>query len=377
MITVFYARTNSINPSYTVLYEELCSRRERDLQVVDVSSCSREDILRYAKTSDLIVCDSFIFGASELNPTGLNSVMLSNWKGVDFYRSVWQIITDVGVPVLYIASGWDLHWTGHNLMELLPKISGIAWLYERKPVTLQNVPAEYRDGWMSAQTDPLENWEMIKAYVPTRIELIHSIGSEEFNQTTLSPIWQVCVAGDTYRSRVIAAESASREGLKVAPFRTADKIILRTTGKLPIITGNSFASLARNYIRQLNQKFLLRRSAANFVCGSGYKYPVRKFFEVPAARSALLSYPCTGMQDYGFVDGEHYIQLVPEDFGREAKRLLQREADRKKLVNNACEMVSRLHSTQRRVDDLLECMRRMAAGRLRSAKFHNGEFVIE
>jgi len=377
MITVLYAKSNSINPSYTVLYAELSRRIEADLRVLDVSSASIEQIEQHCRTSDLLVVDSFIRAANALNPAGLSSVMLLNWRGQDFYASVWHAATTAGAPVLYIASGWDLHWPGLDLEQLLPKLSGIAWTYERRPVTLPEVPAAYRDAWMAEQSDPIDNWEKVRSRVKTRIELIHSLDNSDFEAKNASPRWDVCIAGDTYMPRVLARRAALECGMKEAPIRFTDTAILRLTGKLPVLCGNLIASSLRNRLRQANQRFLTHRSAINFVCGSGYRYPVRKFFEIPAVRSAMLAYPCTGMRDYGFVDGEHYLQIAPEDFGREARKLLANESLRTRLIDNASEMVVRLHSAERRVDDLIECMRRMAAGRLRLASFHDGEFVIE
>lgn len=377
MITVLYAKSNSINPSYTVLYAEMSRRIEADLRVIDVSSTSIEQIEQHCRTSDLVVVDNFIRVANVMNPEGLSSVMLSNWRGEDFYGSVWHAATTAGAPVLYVTSGWDLHWPGPDLEQLLPKLSGIAWLYERRPITLTEVPPAYRDAWMEGQSDPIDNWEKVRSRVKTRIELIHSLNADEFQAKCATPLWDVCIAGDTYMPRVLARRVALEFGMKEAPIRLTDKAILRMTGKFPVLCGNLVASSLRNRLRQANQRFLTHRSAINFVCGSGYRYPVRKFFEIPAVRSAMLAYPCTGMRDYGFVDGEHYLQVAPEDFGREARKLLANESLRTRLIDNAWQMVARLHSAERRVDGLIECMRRLAVGRLRLASFHDGEFVIE
>src|SRR6185295_2582640 len=104
-----------------------------------------------------------------------------------------------------------------------------------------------------------------------------------------------------------------------------------------------------------NQRFLVSASRLNFVCGSGYRYPVRKFFEVPAGLSALICYPSTGFSDYGFVDGTNAVVTMPEDFGR-AARLLLADGDRcARLAGNGFELARRLHSAERRADDLLAC----------------------
>ena len=377
MITVFYAKANSINPSYTILYDELSRRRESDLRVLDVSSLSEEEVGRYARASDLVVVDNFVRAAPDLDPAGLHSVTLGNWRGAEFYARAWEIASTAGAPLLYVASGWDLHWPGPDLERLLPRLSAIAWLFERRPVAREEVPPAYRDPWMEGHADPIENWEKVRSRVATRIELIHTISPYEFRPAAARPLWDVCIAGATYRPRVLADASAREAGLAIAPFRRADSAILRATARLPFFIGNFYASRLRNRVRQASQRLFTARSAINFVCGSGYRYPVRKFFEIPAVRSALLCYPCTGMRDYGFVAGEHYLEVAPEGFGREAKKLLAEPNRRERMIEKAAAMVRRLHSVGRRASDLIECMRRMRAGRLRVARFHEGEFVIE
>ncbi len=121
---------------------------------------------------------------------------------------------------------------------------------------------------------------------------------------------------------------------------------------------------------------MIARSRISFVCGSGYKYAVRKFFEIPAARSAMIAYPCVGFEDYGFVDGENVIVALPEDAGHAARSLANNGSLRERLTKNAWEMVGRLHSAEKRVSDLLECMKRIEKGSLKGAQFINGKYEI-
>lgn len=377
MITVFYAKANSINPSYTVLYEELSRRNEPDLRVFDISTLTIKKIDFLAKTSDLIVIDNFIYVANAINPKGFHSVMFEQWKGQNFYKEAFYCASNAGIPLLYISSGWDLHWPGPVLDQLLPSVTGIAWMFEQKPINRSEVNDAYRDSWMDTQVDPYENWNKVRNSVNVRIELTHSIGKTEFVKSNAKALWDVCIAGDTYRTRVIARQSANYLNLSEAPIRRIDPLINKTTAKLPPICGNRNASMIRNLLRQANQRFLTHRSKVNFVCGSGYCYPVRKFFEIPSVRSALIAFPFLGMSDYGFIDGKHFIEVAPEDFGSEAKKILSNENLRLEMIDNAWQLVMRLHSTDKRVDDLTKCMRLMAKGKLRLAKFYKGEFVIE
>lgn len=376
MISVFFVGSNSINPSYSVLYDELRRRTEPDLRVVDVSDSTPDEIAALCASSELVAVDNFIKVADKLEPSSINSVILDRWRGADLYRAVWDTVARSGTRILYIASGWDLHWPGPDLDELLQRIHAIAWMFEKKPLALADLPPEYQDSWMEKYSDPLVNWTKVRDRIHVRIELIHSLDEAEFLARPRRRRWDACVAGDAYQTRQIAQTSAARAGLRLAPFRRLDALILMNTLRLSRIVAPAIASRLRNQLRWANQRFLVSRSRVNFVCGSGYRYPVRKFLEVPSARSTMVCLPCNGFSDYGFVDGKNVVVAAPQDFGAVAKRLLANDRQRDRLEGDAWNTVRRLHSTRRRVDDLIECMRRISRERLTSAQFIGGEFEI-
>lgn len=376
MITVFFTKSNTINRSYSVVYDELIRRALSDVRMVDVATASIPQILEFARSSDLVVIDNFIRVAEGLDPSKFDSTVLDNWRGAAFYNEAWQAVVGSGARILFVASGWDLHWPGPILEELLPRIHSIAWLYEKRPLMLSDVASPYRDEWMTGHTDPIANWNAVRKLVPIRIELIHSLAADEFTRGAPKQLWDACIAGATYSTRQIALGAARREGLRLAPFRWADNTILINTERLARLSGAATASRLRNRLRNSNQRFFVERSRASFVCGSGYCYPVRKFFEVPAQRSLLIAYPCFGFSDYGFADGVNCVVTAPEDFGATARRMLAKPELCEKLRNSAWAMVRRLHSVESRVDNLVECMRRLASDRLKGAEFVDGEFVV-
>ncbi|MCS6947570.1 MAG: glycosyltransferase, partial [Steroidobacteraceae bacterium] len=266
---------------------------------------------------------------------------------------------------------------GLDLTELLPRIHAVAWLYEKRPVSREEVPESYCDTWMSHHANPMHTWEAVRSRVRIRIELPHSVAADEFLKVEKRRFWDACIAGDAYRTRLIAEDAARAAGLSLAPYRAIDRRILGATQKLSKVAGPVRASRLRNAARRLHQRWIVSHARLNFVCGSGYRYPVRKFFEIPAARSALVCYPCTGLSDYGFTDGVNCLYTVPEDFGRTARRLLQDESLRDRLERKALELVLKNHSVERRASDLIECFRRLRDGRLKTAQFIAGEYVIE
>lgn len=375
-IKVFFAGNVNLNRSYNVIYEQMAAYDSAILDVLDVSLLTFDYIRQQASEAELLVLDNSLWFAQIYDPKRLDSTILSNWRGREFYEDVFQSLTRSMCRKLYVASGWDLHWPGPNLDDLLPCIDGIAWLYEKKPVTVKELPEHYIDSWMKQHIDPLANWHKVRAMVPVRIELIHSLAPYEISAAPARNYWDTCVLGVSYLTRQIAIKSSAEQGLRIAPSTLIDNHILGMTERLPGLLGAVRTSRLRNRSRQLMQNVFARRSFVNFVCGSGLKYPVRKFFEIPAALSAMIAYPCTGFSDFGFKDGENVVVSTPEGFGKAARLLMNNSRLRDRIRKNAWQLIQEQHSVRKRVDDLIQCMQFLRRGELGSAQFVNGRFEI-
>lgn len=371
MITVLHSPTHFINQSTILLYRELCSRDEPDLTLVNVSLIDADVVFRTICASDLVVVDAMIWSAAR--DASFAAALMLDRPVREHYVAVWDAIEAANVPVLLIASNWDLH--GNHPLDDLPKsFEGIAWPYEKSATSALDVPPPYQDVWMSDHIDPMQNYLSVRSRFGVRIDLPHSISRDEIVSRPRRHIWDVCIAGDGYATRQLAKRSL-HSSVSRAPYSRIDAGLLnflaRTNrpGKGRIRSGD-------HPIRRSNQKFMTRRSKVSFTCGSGYRYCVRKFFEIPANRSCLVAYPYDGMKDDGFLQGVHYIAVNPEGFGAAAIALIADDARLRKLSQNAITLIDSVHTTQKRADDLLACMRLMAKGRLRLARFVEGRFEI-
>ncbi|NJL55224.1 glycosyltransferase family 1 protein [bacterium] len=93
-------------------------------------------------------------------------------------------------------------------------------------------------------------------------------------------------------------------------------------------------------------------------------------------RSAMVAYPFSGMRDYGFQDGVHFIASAPEDAGRNVQYLLSNEKVRLEMVEKSYRMVRELHNSDFRAQNLVECMKRLVKGELKGAQFLDGKYEI-
>src|SRR5204863_6776366 len=73
-----------------------------------------------------------------------------------------------------------------------------------------------------------------------------------------------------------------------------------------------FARFYASHLYNLAFQRLLSRSKICITDGGMNNFPVRKFFEIPAAGALLVCWPATGMQSLGFEDGVNCMFIRSE-----------------------------------------------------------------
>lgn len=384
MITVLYVRGRYLNPSYSALFDTFEEFRSGSLRVIDVSTASLAEIKAAVSASDALAVSEMVVA---LSLPWANR--FSGWAPVTerpraFYEDVVAALIAAAAPMMMVSFSWDLHVHGDafpidpRIREWTARCAALAWMWEREPTPLEAVPEPYRDAWMAAGGDPLRTWERVRAAFPVRVDLPFSLRGAEFRDAAPRDRWDVTVAGVAYATRRVAIDSIQTEALSLAPYRPialTNTVIDRIAHRVP---SRMASALWRGRLRfaQAAQRWIVASAPVNFVCGSGYRYPVRKFFEIPAARSAMVAYPCNGFEDFGFVDGENAIEALPEDAGAAIRKLRGHPNVAERIAAAGWATVRRLHSADQRVRDVLGVMTRLAAGTLRGARFVDGVFEI-
>ena len=390
MIVTLYAGLRNINATYPEFMLELNRRRGDNLTVVNINHVSLNDIRRSVRRSRLIVLDNSLFMAainkSNESGAGLRGVVIEGDKPSSFYREAIEVILAATQPKVFIASGWDLHWRADYLAQLSGRVEALAWMYDKPPVPFGAVPQQYRDDWMNEGAaidspefriaDPVTVWNEVAETFPIRIELPHAVTRRELSLGHDQRRWQVSMPGVSYMTRVVGLASLREAGLRIGPFERRDSVITRMAAQAQRLVGGKLASRWWISARGWNQRSLLRNSEVGCTCGSGVMYDVRKFYEIPAAGSALVCYADINLENLGFVDGKTCIYSKPEDYGRAVKHLLSNRSELNRLRRAGFEMVRDLHSMEKRVSDFIECLRQMTNGRLSHASFVGGRYYI-
>ena len=177
------------------------------------------------------------------------------------------------------------------------------------------------------------------------------------------------VPGVQYRARRIAAmqlRSAGYQFRKISPSRWIHRIS-EVVGHMP-----SLGIVLGNYLFRRE----LERSKAVYTCGSVLQQPIRKFFEIPASGALLVSAPCRGLFDYGFVDGVSCRICLPENV-LDVDREIRSSPDAvEKIAHQGQEVVLRSHTLSARAAQFLEVVESIKKGQFSGARWSFGKYIL-
>ena len=380
-IVFLYLHFNYVNNCATNLYTNLKYLNHKNQLIINVNIFKLEDIARAIKNADLLVVDAAIFNFEHWTPGVHKSIRTPQWRSSSHYLKIQDLILGSKNFKILIAPFHDLHTpifsSKYSNQEMGKVFQALIWMYERGVKDIRNIKFHEREKWMQSHEKIQKIYDDFTKSFPLRIEFLHSLDEHEFQIKNKSKYWDVNVPGMAYKERLIALKSARKQELKIAPFNSFEKVIhgaFKINSKL-INTENS--SKMKDEIRKKNFRFSISHSKVNWSDGSLLGYPVRKYFEIPALRSALVMSSFPGYEDYGFVDYENCIITDADDFGQVAKKLIKNDNLREKICTNGFDMVKRLHSSRARAQQITDTLIAISENSLIKASFSNGVYSIE
>ncbi len=138
-----------------------------------------------------------------------------------------------------------------------------------------------------------------------------------------------------------------------------------------------FANFYALSLYNLTFQRALSTSKCCFTDGGANNYPVRKFFEIPAAGAVLLAAPAVGMEALGFEDRVNYIAVSTADDAVAAVREITENPDRyDALAAAGRDLVLRRHSLSARAEQLSAAVNAIVRGTFSGSHWHRGEFCV-
>lgn len=162
-------------------------------------------------------------------------------------------------------------------------------------------------------------------------------------------------------------------------FSIPSKIHMKVFSLMTKLKLNPFSYKSLNLL----YNYIFRRSIAlskvTVTCGSSLKWPLNKFFEIPAEGSLLVCYPFFNQEDLGFIDGETCIVMNdPKGINEKLKDILKNLEKYQKIVISGQQMVMHNHSLTARAKQIKQCINTIVDNtkEFNGAYWKDGKFVI-
>jgi hypothetical protein len=184
--------------------------------------------------------------------------------------------------------------------------------------------------------------------------------------------YDVAVPGTPYVRREHFLKSVKQiRNLRVPTF--SYKILFQIGDAIGLRPYGRFYSLSM-YNAMFQRTLSLSKSCVTD--GGANNYPVRKFFEIPAAGALLVCPPAVGMESLGFKDGINYVAVrKAEDVLEVVKSVAADPGRYESIAASGRDLVFRRHSLQARSDQLREAVQRIVAGTFEGSHWEDGDFV--
>lgn len=183
----------------------------------------------------------------------------------------------------------------------------------------------------------------------------------------------VAVPGIDYYKRRKAIDSIRSSSLRLVDsrhlkaYKIADKLGMRPYGRYLTLKG--YQSFYTSSLR--SNKYI-------YTSRGGFGFPVRKFFEIPAAGGLMLCDPCTGYHELGYQNQRDFVFCEPDDVVEMVKRfesLPQEEIA--EIARNGQRVTWNLHSIVARGAQVRESVLTVLAGTYQCSRWMDGKFQIE
>ena len=122
--------------------------------------------------------------------------------------------------------------------------------------------------------------------------------------------------------------------------------------------------------------WVYRTNKIGFACGSRLGFPLRKFFEIPAAGAVLLAEPCNGFDDLGFRHRTNCLSVREIELAEVLDAIAADPIQFQVLADRGRELIWNAHSLHARSQQYRETIEAIGGGRFRGSYWAQGNYLI-
>ena len=297
-----------------------------------------------------------------------------------FSSDVVDFLRRTRVPKIVFLTGLDPYALPDKYAKIIAELDGhfVAWAQGfTRPLNDLDFDVFSKEEFFSRYKNKgrdFERWHKITAeYRDKFINLGHFVAETEFAWTSLDNRGdkavvpgQMYVRREAVRKELARRKMLARSGIFKFAVSAMDHLGLRPH--------------ARPLLQTLyNQTFVQAIGSARYAYtdGSGYDYPIRKYFEIPALGTLLLCAPCAGFEQLGFVDCKNAVVVAPAEIGEAIEWLRRSPAEAQKIADAGRKLTWDRHSLRARAEQFGRCLASITTRRFLGSRWESGEFLLD
>ncbi len=198
------------------------------------------------------------------------------------------------------------------------------------------------------------------------------VSEDEFYWATLGRRYdRWAVQGARYAARLRARKVLSRSGVK-----WTGTMLARAISAIGFVNSRMLRwPLVRTTLNHIWQQGF-RNSRFAYTCGSALGYPIRKFFEIPAAGAVLVAQAPNGFEDLGFKHKENAFISSPERLPTVDTWLKSNLDEAQRIATAGRDLVWEQHRVGARARQYTQVIEAIASGCFRGSRWRGGAFEI-
>ncbi len=285
-------------------------------------------------------------------------------------------LRDSGIPIIMNFMQYDLHHLSKEFFEQYV-VSGTCCVTTASDRILW--PKDFsklydRESWLQP-CFVTENPEAIDKKI---VLMPHCLAQDEFIELNTKRPIDVSIPGTGYffrrlvRDRVRIVRDLTVSDRPSAVQKALAMISLKWGGRLGPVLGMTRAA-------QMLFRRNLSKSMVGITCHGTVNYPIRKFFEIPAAGCLLVANMFQPSEALGFKSMTNCVDITSADLdGLEdvLRWAVSDAADVRVIRQSGQDMVRECHTVDRRVEQILALCERVAAGTFQSVSWAQGKPVF-
>lgn len=307
------------------------------------------DVLEKVGTVDVVVIDELLL-FRKLNPEKYKAQRRINkfyfdLKEYAYTKSNFPVdLEKLEVPLFASLLRWDYYHCTQEQIEILESLNTnnnayyICW---GKDFVLpkEELPDLERERFFPYANNNFASF--VRRSERRVVPLLHMVDESEILDFGRKR-YEWCIPGAKYYYREMMKNYFEKKQINYISV-TPINFVLRVLERLKILYPTRYDFTMKLSYHSFSA--MINKSWGSYTCGTALRWPIRKFFEIPAFASLLVCVPCAGFGKLGFVDGENCFVVDVNNVDEIIEKTRDKELVREMIIKGQ-KMIKARHTAQ-------------------------------